>query len=140
MGAGLSLRLKPHVKQARCATGCWIAFLIAGWLSNPLLSAQSAPSQRGLIPQSSPTSSALETGPYHALIIGNNNYKYVHSLATPVNDAKAIAQLLHDRYGFQAEVLLDADHDQILTALLQYRRTLPENSNLLIYFRRPRRP
>jgi photosystem II stability/assembly factor-like uncharacterized protein len=68
------------------------------------------------------------------LVIGINHYKYVHTLATPINDAKAIAQLLHGLYGFQTELLLDADHDQILTALVKYRKTLPENSNLLIYF------
>lgn len=78
--------------------------------------------------------SSLATGPYYALVIGNNNYKYLTKLQTAVNDANAIAQLLREHYGFQTKVLLDASRLQILDAIVEYRRELPENSNLLIYY------
>src|SRR5215813_913399 len=80
---------------------------------------------------SSATAGAL--GPYYALIIGNDNYRYLPKLQTAVNDAKAVAKTLHDRYGFQTAVLYDATRAQILEALEDY-RGLPERSNLLIYY------
>jgi tetratricopeptide (TPR) repeat protein len=90
--------------------------------------------QRGVQDMSSSPTSSLQPGPYYALVIGNNNYRYLNKLQTSVNDANAVAQLLREGYGFQTTVLLDADRDQILTALVEYRTTLPENSNLLIYY------
>jgi hypothetical protein len=68
------------------------------------------------------------------LVIGNNNYQYVSKLQTAVNDANAVAQLLHDRYSFKTRVLLNATRDQIMTALVLYRKSLTQNSNLLIYY------
>jgi len=79
--------------------------------------------------------STVSLGPYYALVIGNNNYRYLRKLETPINDANAFAKLLQDRYGFAPpKVLLDATRDDIFTALTKYRRTLPENSNLVIYY------
>src|SRR5215471_7879323 len=76
----------------------------------------------------------LEPGTYYALVIGNNNYKYLTKLQTAVNDAKEVAQTLHDIYGFSVKVLYDATRDDILTALVEYRKALPVRSNLLIYY------
>src|SRR5215471_17002783 len=76
----------------------------------------------------------LEPGTYYALVIGNNNYKYLTKLQTAVNDAKDVAQTLHDTYGFSVKVLYDATRDDILTALVEYRKALPVRSNLLIYY------
>lgn len=73
-------------------------------------------------------------GQYEALVIGNNDYRNVAKLQTAVNDADAVATMLHDRYGFHATVLHNATRNQIITALVNYRRTLSENSNLLIYY------
>ena len=71
---------------------------------------------------------------YRALVIGNNKYEKVHPLVTPVNDATAVANSLQKDYGFKVELLRDASRDQILTALVRYRRTLGANSSLLIYY------
>jgi photosystem II stability/assembly factor-like uncharacterized protein len=90
--------------------------------------------QRGVKDAGSPSPVSLQTGLYYALLIGNNNYKYVDKLLTPVNDANEIAQLLRERYGFRTEILLNADRNQILTALVNYRKKLPKNSNLVIYY------
>jgi len=76
----------------------------------------------------------LEPGTYYALVIGNNNYKYLTKLQTAVNDAKDVAQTLRDTYGFSVKVLYDATRDDILTALVEYRKALPARSNLLIYY------
>ncbi len=36
----------------------------------------------------------MDFGRYHALVIGNNEYRYLPKLETAVNDAEAVAELL----------------------------------------------
>ncbi len=76
----------------------------------------------------------LNFGRYHALVIGNNDYKHLPRLETAVNDAKTIADLLRDRYGFQVTLLLNADRFQIYTSLDKFRKELTEKENFLIYY------
>jgi uncharacterized caspase-like protein len=131
-----------------CKTQTWRAFwafLLAVSISNFPATAQiggvgskhvkkPAPQrevQDAIVP---PASGSLPAG-YYALVIGNNDYRYLPKLETAVNDATEVASLLHDNYGFVApKVLLNASRDEILTQLNVFRRTLPENSNLLIYY------
>jgi uncharacterized caspase-like protein len=68
------------------------------------------------------------------LIIGNNHYKKIIPLDTPINDAKAVDKVLREKYGFHTKLLLDADRYQILTAMNELRSKLTENDNLLIYY------
>lgn len=113
-----------------------LALLVAANLSNlPAACGQTVTTQqRGVEDISPPTVTTVQLDPYYALVIGNNNYQYVNKLQTAVNDAKAVAQVLNHRYGFTTTVLTDATRSQILTAFIEYRRTLPESSNLLIYY------
>lgn len=76
----------------------------------------------------------VKFGAYHALIIGNNDYRQLPDLASPANDATALARLLDQRYGFRTTVLLDADRYQILSALNRLREALTSDDNLLVYF------
>ena len=96
--------------------------------------AQNQSPKRGV--QISTDVKTLSAGPYYALVIGNNNYQYPqHKLETAVNDASAVANLLRERYGFRStKVLLNATRAEILTALYDYRDTLPEKSSFLIYY------
>ncbi len=55
---------------------------------------------------------AIDYGHYYALVIGNNTYQYLKPLQTAVADAKAVAQVLRDKYGFRVTLLLDAKRDQ----------------------------
>lgn len=71
---------------------------------------------------------------YHALIIGNNKYRYLNQLKTPVNDAAILADLLARNYGFKVSLIQNANKEQILRALNTYRRSLTEQDNLLIYY------
>lgn len=80
------------------------------------------------------TVSRAEFGNYHALVIGNNDYRTLPDLSSPINDANELAALLRDRYGFRTTVLLNADRYQILSALNVMRETLTPADNLLIYF------
>ena len=73
-------------------------------------------------------------GNYHAVIIGNNQYPNISNLNTAVNDAKAVDALLKNRYGFKTKLLLNASRYTILSTLNEYRSTLSEGDNLLIYY------
>lgn len=71
---------------------------------------------------------------YHALIIGNNDYRYISPLKTAVNDAVAVEKVLREMYGFKTKLLRDADRTQILAAINEYRLKLGDDANLLIYY------
>lgn len=81
-----------------------------------------------------PATTDIDFGHYVALVIGNNNYRYGPKLRTAVNDARAVADLLKSRYGFETVVLLDADRYQILSALNTLREKLTSRDNLLVYY------
>jgi uncharacterized caspase-like protein len=76
----------------------------------------------------------LDYGRYHALVIGNNNYRYMGNLRTAHNDARAVANVLKQDYGFKIKLLSNATHDQMFRALENYRRTTTKADNLLIYY------
>lgn len=76
----------------------------------------------------------VEFGNYHALVIGIDDYKYISKLGTAVRDAKAIAKLLAEHYGFNVQTLIDPDRADIVDAFDEYRESLTENDNLLIYY------
>ena len=113
---------------------CWAVLLLAGLLTPLYPHGQVAGSNRGVQDATLPAASGGLPGPYYALVIGNKNYRYLTPLQTPIDDAKAVAQLLRDNFGFQTKLLLDADRNQIMTALVEYRTNLPQDSSLLIYF------
>ncbi|MDO6460437.1 caspase family protein [Granulosicoccaceae sp. 1_MG-2023] len=76
----------------------------------------------------------VEFGNYYALVIGNNHYPYMTSLNTAANDARVVADILENKYGFNTTLLLDADRYAMLSALNKLRETLTEKDNLLIYY------
>ena len=76
-----------------------------------------------------------EFGRYNALIIGNNKYAKLPNLANAKNDALALADVLKKKYRFEnTTLLLDATRSQILKALTDFRNTLTNEDNLLIYY------
>jgi uncharacterized caspase-like protein len=99
-------------------------------------SSQQASQTRGVaLEQETKAQVASElSGHYYALVIGINNYQHLQKLGTAVQDAQALASILHDQYGFQTTPLLDATHDQIMKAMNDYRHSLDENASLLIYY------
>lgn len=80
------------------------------------------------------TALPFDFGKYYALVVGNNDYRYLPKLDTAINDAQAIASLLQDKYGFKVKLLINATRADILVAINSYRRTLTINDNLLIYY------
>src|SRR5580700_10652706 len=108
--------------------------------SGHTLSAKSKPQQAGnargitLNNDTKAKVTAELDGHYYALVIGINNYQHLPRLTTAAPDAQALATLLHNQYGFQTTVLVDATRDQITKALNDYRHNLDENASLLIYY------
>jgi len=119
----------------RSAAVALFAFLALALTAEPGTSVVS-PQQRGVVPSSSKKSpnGAVNTGPYYALLVGIQNYRSLPKLSTPLKDAEAIAAILSQQYAFQTRLLKDATRDDITHALNEYRRTLDENANLLVYY------
>ena len=61
----------------------------------------------------------MNFGAYHALIIGNNKYDYLSDLENAVNDARAIANLLKEKFNFKVNVLEDASRTTILDTIYE---------------------
>jgi hypothetical protein len=76
----------------------------------------------------------VDFGNYYALVIGINNYKYITKLGTAVRDAEAVAAVLADRYNFKVQTLIDPDRADIVDAFDEYRESLTDKDNLLIYY------
>ena len=77
-------------------------------------------------------------GEYKALIIGINDYEgaKIPDLETPINDAKAIAKVLKEKYGFKVKLLLDreATREAIYRGLRRLAASTKPNDSVLIYF------
>ena len=71
---------------------------------------------------------------FHALVIGNNAYASLPDLGTAIFDAQVVAEVLRHKYGFKVTLLLDASRYDILKAMADYRYSLTERDNLLIYY------
>ena len=71
---------------------------------------------------------------YYALIIGNNNYQHLEKLDAAENDAVVIADVLKKKYGFEVDLLLNADYYQTVNSLFKITDKLKRNDNLLIYY------
>lgn len=77
---------------------------------------------------------SITFGKYHALVIGNNDYRLMPRLETSVNDAREVARILKEQYGFSVTLLLNASRYDILAGLNTLRERLTSEDNLLIYY------
>ncbi|HEV7241779.1 MAG TPA: caspase family protein [Thermoanaerobaculia bacterium] len=73
-------------------------------------------------------------GRFFALVIGNGQYASFPAVPTAESDAKAMATLLRDSYGFDVTLLLNAKNSQILATLHQLSQNLAENDNLVVFY------
>jgi len=76
----------------------------------------------------------VEFGGYYALVIGNQDYQSLPDLDTAVQDAKSVASILRDRFGFNTTLLLNASRYQMLSELNRLRKELTDKDNLVIYY------
>lgn len=80
------------------------------------------------------TLAGMKFGRYYAIVIGNQNYQAVESLQTPKQDVQRAARVLAEKYGFNVQILEDADDVQMLKALNDLNSVLKPEDNLLIYY------
>ena len=114
-----------------------LLYTLSSLASDKLLAADS----RGISIQKNDTAPAasVSDGTYRALIIGNDQYadnkgKW-KSLNTAVTDAKAVARLLSQQYGFtDVRLLENATRRDILFALDELAKKSLKNDNVLIYY------
>ena len=107
-------------------------------LCSLLLPLSTQASSRGIAVISDLSHKSGKLGTYRALIIGINDYKdtKIPDLETAVNDAKAMAELLRERYGFQVKLLLDrnATKEAIYRALRKLASSTKPDDSVLIYY------
>ncbi len=75
----------------------------------------------------------ITLGNYHALIIGNNNYQNLTKLKNAINDARAVAKLLENKFNFNIRTIENASRNQILSAIYELRK-IDKNDNIIIYY------
>jgi hypothetical protein len=85
-------------------------------------------------PQPPPAVPRLNFGRYHALVVGNQAYRQLPKLETAIADARAVADILANKYGFKVTLLTDATRYEFLSAMNKLRSELTENDNLVIYY------
>ena len=76
----------------------------------------------------------IEFGDYHALVIGNNDYKHLPKLENAIQDARDVSEVLERLYGFKVQTLENATRSDIIGALVKLRAKLTWDSNLLVYY------
>lgn len=69
----------------------------------------------------------------YALVIGNAAYTGITELKNPVNDANDISNVLQ-KLGFNVEKLLDAELEQIESAMMRFKNKLSINNNSYGFF------
>lgn len=81
----------------------------------------------------------IKLGKFHALIIGNNNYKgefgVWHNLNTPGENAESLAEVLRDKFGFDnIELVRNASKKELIYSFENLRGKLQKNDSVLVYY------
>jgi uncharacterized protein len=94
----------------------------------------SAPDARVASAKPLPSPKKGSLGRFFALVIGNGQYASFPAVPSAESDAKAMATLLRDSYGFEVTLLLNAKNAQILSTLYKLSQNLAENDNLVVFY------
>ncbi|MBL7841955.1 MAG: caspase family protein [Cyclobacteriaceae bacterium] len=71
----------------------------------------------------------------YALIFATDKYDYWDDLVNPVNDAQTLAKELREKYGFETEIVENADYEEVFEKLRDYNeRSFNPQDQLLIFF------
>lgn len=71
----------------------------------------------------------------YALLFATDRYDNWNDLVNPVFDANSIGKELEERYGFQVEIVTDANQDEVMTKLRQYAQiNYKPQDQLFIFF------
>lgn len=73
-------------------------------------------------------------GKFYAVVIGESKYQRHPELATPVDDARAVKQLLEDKYDFKVTPLENASGKEIIAAIKATGKKMTNADNLLVFY------
>jgi tRNA A-37 threonylcarbamoyl transferase component Bud32 len=73
-------------------------------------------------------------GTFHAVVIGESDYRKLEDLPSAVNDARAVAKLLEEKYGFDVVRLENASAQQIVAAIRESGKRMTDRDNLLVFY------
>ncbi|MEA2490453.1 MAG: uncharacterized protein QOH21_2245 [Acidobacteriota bacterium] len=73
-------------------------------------------------------------GRFFAVVIGNGQYEHLPAVSSAEHDARAMAAVLRDAYGFEVTLLLNAKRATILATLYEMSKNLAENDNLVLFY------
>ncbi|HYR28906.1 MAG TPA: protein kinase [Thermoanaerobaculia bacterium] len=73
-------------------------------------------------------------GKFYAVVIGESAYRKFESLPTTINDARAVAKVLEEDYGFEVTRLENAESRQILAALQATAKQMTKDDNLVVFY------
>ncbi|MEM8933369.1 MAG: protein kinase, partial [Acidobacteriota bacterium] len=73
-------------------------------------------------------------GDYHAVVIGIDTYTKLPDLDMAVADARAVAEVLERRFGFQVTLIENADRITLVDTLYEVASRLDARDNLLVYY------
>lgn len=98
-----------------------------------------AQEQRGIGVRAKPAPAGLVSGTYRALIIGNNDYRDPRGkwsrLNTAINDARAVAAVLKDTYGFtDVQLLENATRRDMIQAFNALAERAEEQDSVIVFY------
>jgi len=108
-----------------------LVIIVLGLLASAPSPRASSAQQGGL--GASPRAASSADGLYYALVIGNDDYNFLPKLTTSARDARAVARMLRETYGFKTTLVVNATRSETVGAL-SYGRTLDAGASLLVYY------
>jgi len=76
----------------------------------------------------------LPGGRRWALVVANQGYRHWPKLDTPLADARAVAEQLRQRFGYEVQLLQDANRQQMLAALSALRVKAGPQDQVVVYY------
>jgi TPR repeat protein len=96
--------------------------------------ASSLPAPAGVALPEAQDLAAFKVGRRWALVVANQAYQHWSKLDTPLADAQAVSEVLHDRFGYETRVLRDATRAQLLAALSDLRAKAGPQDQVVVYY------
>ena len=76
----------------------------------------------------------VKTGKFIAVLIANQNYKYLKKLRTPEKDVDELNKILKSQYGFETYVIKNAKRSELISKISKLNNQISSQDHLLIYY------
>tara|TARA_X000000950_G_C13907612_1_gene657610 strand:+ start:630 stop:3179 length:2550 start_codon:yes stop_codon:yes gene_type:complete len=88
---------------------------------------------KNLLKKQKPPSQSYKHKKY-AILIGNENYKYLEKLITPKRDIELVGEVLKNKFNYEVKFLINKNRNQLLSSLNKLAIELKNADKLLIYY------